>query len=188
MNILNIRAFESTSPQIAEGVWVDASAILIGDVHISSLSSIWPLVVIRADVQQIRIGTATNVQDGCVLHVSHDSEYLPGGSSLTLGDGVTIGHKAILHGCEIANACFIGMGCTILDGAVLEPYTLLGAGSLVASGKHLPGGYLWLGSPARRVRRLTEKERAYIDYSADHYVRLAKRHRASDDLPNRSLT
>jgi carbonic anhydrase/acetyltransferase-like protein (isoleucine patch superfamily) len=96
---------------------------------------------------------------------------------LILGDRVTVGHRAILHGCDIADACFIGMGCTILDGAVLEPHTMLGAGSLVTGGKRLEGGYLWLGTPARKVRPLSADERKYLDYSAHHYVRLAQRHR-----------
>jgi carbonic anhydrase/acetyltransferase-like protein (isoleucine patch superfamily) len=176
--MLNIRSFESTTPSIADDAWIDDSAVVIGDVHIASLSSVWPMTVIRGDVNQIRIGSATNIQDGCILHVSHDSYYLPAGRSLTLGNRVTVGHKAILHGCEIADACLIGMGCTILDGAVLGPYTMLGAGSLVTSGKQLEGGYLWLGSPARKLRPLSDQELAYLDYSAEHYVRLAQRHRA----------
>ncbi|MEN8180209.1 MAG: gamma carbonic anhydrase family protein [Pseudomonadota bacterium] len=133
--------------------------------------------VIRADVHQIRIGNKSNIQDGCILHVSHDSHFLPGGRPLLLGDSVTVGHRAILHGCEIADNCFIGMGCTILDGVVLEPNTMLGAGSLVTSGKRLEGGYLWLGAPARRVRALTDTELEYISYSAEHYLHLAQRHR-----------
>ena len=172
----NIRALGSMTPHIAEDVWVDDSAVVIGDVHIAPLSSVWPMTVIRGDVNRIRIGSATNIQDGCVLHVSHDSYYLPGGRSLTLGNRVTVGHKAILHGCDIADACFIGMGCTILDGVVMEPYTLLGAGSLVTSNKRLEGGYLWLGRPARKLRPLSDKELEYLEYSADHYVRLAKRY------------
>lgn len=175
----NIRSFESNTPKIADDAWVDDTAVIIGDVRIGSHSSIWPLSVIRGDVHRIRIGTESNIQDGCILHVSRDSQYLPGGSPLWLGDRVTVGHKVILHGCEIANGCFIGMGCTILDGAVLEPKVMLGAGSLVASGKRLEGGYLWLGAPARRVRPLTEKELEYMDYSADHYLRLMQRHRVS---------
>lgn len=174
----NIRSFESMTPSIADEAWIDDTAVVIGDVRIGSQSSVWPMSVIRADVQKIRIGAKTNIQDGCVLHVSHDSQYLPGGRPLLLGDGVTVGHKAILHACEIADGCFIGMGCTILDGAVLESGTMLGAGSLVAPGKTLQGGYLWLGVPARRVRPLTDKELEYLAYAADHYVRLARRHRA----------
>ncbi|MGD8588447.1 MAG: gamma carbonic anhydrase family protein [Chromatiales bacterium] len=173
----NIRAFETCTPDVAEDAWVDETAVIIGDVRIGPQSSVWPMTVIRADVNRVRIGTASNIQDGCVLHVSHDSYYQPGGRSLILGDRVTVGHKAVLHGCEIADSCFIGMGSTILDGAILEPYTLLGAGSLVTAGKRLEGGYLWLGTPTRRVRPLTQEELNYLDYSAQHYVRLAQRHR-----------
>jgi carbonic anhydrase/acetyltransferase-like protein (isoleucine patch superfamily) len=137
------------------------------------------MCVIRGDVHQIRIGQRSNIQDCSVLHVSHDSHYLPGGRPLLIGDGVTVGHKVMLHGCEIADSCFIGMGSTILDGAVLEPYCMLGAGSLVPQGRRLEGGYLWLGRPARRVRVLSDKEREIIEYTAGHYVRLAQRHAGS---------
>ncbi len=172
----NIRPFESSMPQVATDAWIDETAVVIGNVSIGSHSSVWPMTVIRGDVHEIRIGSESNVQDGCVLHVSHDSKYRPGGSPLILGDRVTVGHKAVLHGCNIADSCFIGMGCTILDGAVLESYSMLGAGSLVPTGKHLEGGYLWVGTPARRVRPLSDQELEYIDYSAAHYVRLMKRH------------
>lgn len=175
----NIRTFESNTPNIAEDAWIDDTAVIIGDVRIGSQSSVWPMSVIRGDVQQIQIGAQSNIQDGCILHVSHDSQYLPGGRPLLLGDRVTVGHKAILHGCEIADGCFIGMGCTILDGSILEPNTMLGAGSLVASGKCLQGGYLWLGAPARRIRPLSETELEYMHYSAEHYQRLAQKHRGS---------
>ncbi|RDH87158.1 MAG: gamma carbonic anhydrase family protein [endosymbiont of Seepiophila jonesi] len=172
----NIRPFESSMPQVATDAWIDETAVVIGNVSIGSHSSVWPMTVIRGDVHAIRIGSESNVQDGCVLHVSHDSKYQPGGSPLILGDRVTVGHKAVLHGCNIADSCFIGMGCTILDGAVLESRAMLGAGSLVPSGKHLEGGYLWVGTPARRVRPLSDQELEYLDYSAAHYVRLMKRH------------
>ncbi|MCU7923744.1 MAG: gamma carbonic anhydrase family protein, partial [Candidatus Thiodiazotropha sp. (ex Dulcina madagascariensis)] len=116
-----LRRFESRHPKLAEDAWVDDSAVVIGDVNIASQTSIWPMCVIRGDVHRIRIGARTNIQDGSVLHVSHDSHYLPGGRPLTVGDGVTVGHRVLLHGCEIADGCFIGMGSTILDGAVLQP-------------------------------------------------------------------
>ncbi|MCU7925080.1 MAG: gamma carbonic anhydrase family protein [Candidatus Thiodiazotropha sp. (ex Dulcina madagascariensis)] len=172
-----LRRFESRHPKLAEDAWVDDSAVVIGDVNIASQTSIWPMCVIRGDVHRIRIGARTNIQDGSVLHVSHDSHYLPGGRPLTVGDGVTVGHRVLLHGCEIADGCFIGMGSTILDGAVLQPGVMLGAGSLVPQGRILEGGYLWLGSPARRVRALNASEMAIIEYTAGHYVELANRHR-----------
>jgi len=173
----HIRAFEEKCPRIAPDAWVDPSALVIGDVEIGPGSSVWPMSVIRADIQAIRIGRDTNVQDGSVLHVTHDSPYSPGGQPLIVGDGVTVGHRVILHACTVGDHCLVGIGSIVLDGAVLEPRVMLGAGSLVSSGKRLEGGYLWLGSPARRIRPLSERELAYLDYAAQHYVRLAQRHR-----------
>ncbi|MCG8035827.1 MAG: gamma carbonic anhydrase family protein [Candidatus Thiodiazotropha taylori] len=172
----NIRPFESHQPEIANDAWVDETAVVIGNVHIASQASIWPMSVVRGDVHKIEIGARSNIQDGSVMHVSHDSYYLPGGRSLVIGEGVTVGHRVLLHGCEIADDCFIGMGSTILDGAVLQQGAMLGAGSLVPQGRTLEGGYLWLGRPAKRVRVLTEKERKIIAYTAEHYVKLAQRH------------
>ena len=173
----NIRPFESIQPEIDSEAWIDETAVVIGNVSIASQSSVWPMCVIRGDVNRIRIGQRTNVQDGSVLHVSHDSHYLPGGRPMLIGDDVTVGHRVMLHGCEIADGCFIGMGSTILDGAVLEPSVMLGAGSLVPQGKRLQGGYLWLGRPARRVRALTDQELEIMRYTAGHYVRLMQRYR-----------
>ncbi|MBW9261226.1 MAG: gamma carbonic anhydrase family protein [Candidatus Thiodiazotropha sp. (ex. Lucinisca nassula)] len=172
----NIRPFESHQPQIADDAWIDETAVVIGNVHIASQASIWPMSVVRGDVHKIEIGARSNIQDGSIMHVSHDSYYLPGGRSLVIGEGVTVGHRVLLHGCEIADDCFIGMGSTILDGAVLQRGVMLGAGSLVPQGRTLEGGYLWLGRPARRVRTLTEKEQEVIAYTAEHYVKLAQRH------------
>jgi carbonic anhydrase/acetyltransferase-like protein (isoleucine patch superfamily) len=169
----NIRPFGGRAPSIDPAAYVDDSAVVIGDVTIGSESSVWPMAVVRGDVHSIRIGRATSVQDGAVLHVSHDSRFVPGGHPLLLGDGITVGHQATLHGCEIGNRCLIGIGARVLDGAVLEPHTLLGAGALVPPGKHLEGGSLWVGVPARRMRVLTTEELDYLTYSAGHYVRLA---------------
>ncbi|MEJ2608748.1 MAG: gamma carbonic anhydrase family protein [Candidatus Thiodiazotropha sp.] len=172
----NIRPFEFHRPKLAESAWIDETALLIGDVHIESQASIWPMSVLRGDARQIRIGARSNIQDGSVLHSSHDSIYKPGGRPLIIGEGVTVGHQSMLHGCEIANNCFIGMGSMILDGAVLQEGMMLGAGSLVPEGRCLESGYLWLGRPARRVRVLTDKELEIMTYTVEHYVRLAVRH------------
>ncbi|MES9976126.1 MAG: gamma carbonic anhydrase family protein [Candidatus Thiodiazotropha sp.] len=172
-----LRRFETNYPDIAEDAYVDEHAIVIGDVTIASQSSVWPMCVIRGDVHRISIGARSNIQDGSILHVSHDSFYQPGGSPLIIGEGVTVGHKVLLHGCEVADNCFIGMGSIILDGAVIESLTMLGAGSLVPQGKRLEGGYLWLGQPARRVRPLSDREKEIMLYNAEHYVKLAQRHR-----------
>ncbi|MEW8183968.1 MAG: gamma carbonic anhydrase family protein [Candidatus Thiodiazotropha endolucinida] len=172
-----LRRFETNYPDIADDAYVDEHAIVIGDVTIASHSSVWPMCVIRGDVHRIRIGARSNIQDGSILHVSHDSFYQPGGSPLIIGEVVTVGHKVLLHGCEVADNCFIGMGSIILDGAVIESLTMLGAGSLVPQGKKLEGGYLWLGQPARRVRPLSDREKEIMLYNAEHYVKLAQRHR-----------
>jgi carbonic anhydrase/acetyltransferase-like protein (isoleucine patch superfamily) len=130
------------------------------------------MAVIRGDVNYIRIGRRTSIQDGSVLHVTHRHETLPEGHPLLIGDEVTVGHNVTLHGCTIGHRCLIGMGSTVLDGAILEEDVLLGAGSLVPPGKRLEGGYLWIGAPVKRARPLTETEREWLGYSSAHYVRL----------------
>ncbi|MFN2349077.1 MAG: gamma carbonic anhydrase family protein [Thioalkalivibrio sp.] len=164
-------------PEVDASAWVDESALVIGEVRIGAHSSVWPMTVVRGDIHRIEIGARSNIQDASVLHVTHDSPFVPGGHSLVVGDEVTVGHKVVLHGCRIGERCLIGMGSVVMDGAVIEPMTLLGAGSLVTPNKRLEGGYLWQGSPARRVRELTDQEREYMGYSAEHYVRLMQRHR-----------
>lgn len=173
-----IRKFEQYLPKVAASAFVDASAVVTGDVVIGADSSIWPMCSVRGDIQSIRIGERTNIQDGSVLHVTHDSEFAPGGNALSIGNDVTVGHNAVVHACTVEDLCLIGMGSVILDGAVIRSGAILGAGSLVSSGKELEGGYLWLGSPAKRVRELSEREKAFLEYSAAHYVALKSRHMA----------
>src|SRR5690606_11617301 len=127
--------------------------------------SVWPGAVIRGDVNSIRIGRGSNVQDLSVLHVSHRSEWDPAGAPLVVGAHVTIGHRVILHGCTIGDECLIGMGSIVMDKAVLQQHVLLGAGSLVPEGRVLESGFLYLGSPAKKIRPLTEKEIAHFMYS-----------------------
>jgi carbonic anhydrase/acetyltransferase-like protein (isoleucine patch superfamily) len=172
----NIRTYQGITPTIAEGVLVDETALIIGDVHIGADSSIWPMTVARGDVHKIRIGARTNIQDNSVLHVTHPHEDMPDGHALNIGNNVTVGHKVILHGCDIGDHCLIGMGSTVMDGAVLEDFVLLGAGSLVSPGKVLESGYLWLGAPVRKVRALSDEEKQWIEYSAQHYVDLKNKH------------
>lgn len=173
---MSIRTFQGITPIIAGSAYIDAAAVIIGDVTIGADSSIWPTVVIRGDVQKITIGARTNIQDGSVLHVTSDNQYHPGGYPLTIGDGVTIGHKAILHACTVEDFALVGMNATILDGAIIRAKALVGAGSVVAPGKEIEGGYLWLGTPAKKIRELTEKELAYLEFSAQHYVELKNRY------------
>ncbi len=173
-----IRSYQGHSPTIASSAYVDDAAVVIGDVTIGADSSIWPMVAIRGDVHRITIGQRSNIQDGAVLHVTADNQFNPGGFPLTLGDGVTVGHNATLHACTIEDYALIGMGATVLDGALVQAKAMVGAGTVVAPGKVIEGGYLWLGSPARKVRALTEKELAYLTFSARHYVDLKNRHQA----------
>lgn len=169
---MTIKTYKEFSPNIAAKVFVDDTALVIGDVTLGEDASIWPMCVLRGDVNRIQVGGRTNIQDGSVLHVTHPHKTIPGGFALTIGDNVTVGHKVILHGCHVHDNCLIGMGSTVMDGAVIQPYVILGAGSLVSPGKVLEGGHLWLGSPARKVRPLTDNEHKWIDYSATHYVNL----------------
>ncbi len=175
---MTIRTFEKNVPQIAASAFVDETALVIGAVRIAEDVSLWPKVVARGDVNSIEIGARTNIQDGTILHVSHDSEFAPGGFPLTIGADITVGHQAILHGCTIEDRCLVGMAATVMDGALLRSGAILGAGSLVPPGRELEGGFLWVGSPARKVRPLSEEEQAFLDYSARHYVELKNRHLA----------
>jgi carbonic anhydrase/acetyltransferase-like protein (isoleucine patch superfamily) len=173
---MTIRNFEDFVPEIAASVFIDDSALVTGNVIIGADSSIWPMCSVRGDIHYIRIGERTNIQDGSVLHVTHDSEFAPGGNGLTIGNDVTVGHNAVVHACTVEDLCLIGMGAVVLDGAVVCSGAMVGAGSLVPPGKQLEGGYLWLGSPVKRARELSEKEKAFLRYSAKHYVKLKDRH------------
>lgn len=172
----NVRAFGDATPVLGVRVWVDPAAVVIGRVEIGDDASLWPTVVARGDVNFIRIGARTNVQDGSVLHVTHDGPYSPGGRPLLIGDDVTVGHRVMLHACTVGNLCLLGMSSTLLDGAVLADEVFLGAGSLVPPGKHLEARSLYRGSPAKRVRALTDEELEMLRYSAAHYVRLKDRY------------
>ncbi|CAM4419707.1 MAG: Protein YrdA [Legionellaceae bacterium] len=171
-----IRSFEDKVPDINDSVYIDPTAVIIGDVIIGKDSSVWPTVVIRGDVNYIRIGERTSIQDGSILHVTHSGPFSLTGASLHIGNNVTIGHKVILHGCTIGDSCLIGMGSTILDGAIIESHVLIGAGSLIPPGKIINSGYLWLGQPIQKIRPLTEEEIFFLQYSADHYVKLKNRY------------
>ncbi len=172
-----IRNFKDKSPRIAASAYIDESAIVIGDVEIGENSSVWPLTAIRGDINRIRIGDESNIQDGSVLHVTHRGEFSPDGAELHIGNRVTVGHKVLLHGCRVGNRCLIGMGSIIMDNAIVEDRVMVGSGSLVAPGKILESGYLYLGNPARQKRALTEREIEYLDYVAGHYVRVKDAYR-----------
>ena len=169
----NITAYQGIAPQIPASSYIHPSAQIIGDVVIGERASVWCNAVIRGDVNLIRIGDDTNIQDLCTLHVSHRRPDNPVGGPLLIGARVTVGHNVILHGCEIGDECLIGMGSIVMDKVVLEPHVILGAGSLVPEGKVLLSGHLYLGRPAKLIRALTEEELAHFAYSAAHYVKLA---------------
>lgn len=174
---MSIRCFEGHSPVIHPSAYIDEQAMVGGQVSIGADSSVWPMCVLRGDINTINIGERTNIQDGSVLHVTHDSEFAAGGMPLVVGSDVTVGHKVILHACTIGDLCLIGMGAVVLDGAVIRSGAMIGAGSLVPPNKDIEGGYLYVGSPVKRVRELTEKETQFLKYSAEHYARLKDRHR-----------
>ncbi|MCK5829083.1 MAG: gamma carbonic anhydrase family protein [Methylococcales bacterium] len=167
-----IRKFKDIQPVIGEHTYIDETAVVIGDVVIGDDVSIWPTAVVRGDVESIRIGNGSNVQDGSVLHVSHAGDYSEKGHPLTIGKGVTIGHKAVVHACTIGDYCLIGIGAIILDDAVLDDYVMIGAGALVPPGKKLEGGFLYVGAPAKQVRPLKDSEKEFLKYSYQHYIHL----------------
>ncbi len=157
---------------------MDEAACIIGEVSLAHDVSIWPCAVLRGDVERIEVGERSNIQDGSIVHVTHDGPYTPGGQACLIGKGVTVGHGAVIHACTIGDACLVGMRATVLDGAIIARHCLLGAGALITPGTRTGEGELWLGSPARRIRALTRKEIEQIEYSADHYVRLKNRYLA----------
>ncbi|HEY1029298.1 MAG TPA: gamma carbonic anhydrase family protein [Pseudomonas sp.] len=173
-----IRKYQQHLPQLGERVFVDASAVVIGDVVLGEDSSVWPMTVIRGDMHRIRIGARTSVQDGSVLHITHAGPFNPDGFPLIIGDEVTVGHKVTLHGCTLGSRILVGMGSIVMDGAVVEDEVIIGAGSLVPPGKRLESGYLYVGSPVKQARPLTEKERNFFSYTAGNYVKLKDLHLA----------
>jgi carbonic anhydrase/acetyltransferase-like protein (isoleucine patch superfamily) len=167
----SLRSFKGIAPTLGQRVYVDPAASVIGDVVLGDDVSIWPGAVLRGDVNHIRVGARTSIQDGSIVHVAHAGPYGPGFPCL-IGADVTIGHAAVVHACTIEDACLIGMHSTILDGAVVRRHAMVGAGALVAPGKIVGEGELWLGNPARCVRKLSDREIEQLHYSAAHYVRL----------------
>jgi carbonic anhydrase/acetyltransferase-like protein (isoleucine patch superfamily) len=159
-----IRSYRGRKPQIASTAYIDPAAVVIGDVTIGEHSSVWPCVVVRGDVHFIRIGARTNVQDGSVLHVMRDEH------PLILGDGVTVGHGVVLHGCTIESRCLIGMGSIILNGVRIGAGSIVAAGTLVTEGTEVPPGSLFMGHPGKFRRALTAADLESIDQYAARYV------------------
>ncbi|ORM60644.1 gamma carbonic anhydrase family protein [Pantoea rodasii] len=165
-----LRPYKNHFPQTGDRVMIDRSSVVVGEVQLADDVSIWPLVAIRGDVNKVVIGKRSNIQDGSVLHVTHKSTSNPAGHPLIIGEDVTVGHKAMLHGCQIGDRVLVGMGSILLDGVVVEQDVMIGAGSLVPPGKRLESGFLYLGSPVKQIRPLTEAEIAGLLYSSNNYV------------------
>lgn len=167
-----ILPYRNVMPTLAATAYVADTAVVVGDVELGEGTGIWFGAVVRGDVNHVRIGARTNVQDGTVIHVTGR-----GGNPTLIGDDVTIGHMATLHACTLHSACFIGMRACILDGVVVETGAMVAAGALVTPGKRVPSGELWAGSPARFMRSVTEAEAAEIMASATRYAALADEYR-----------
>jgi carbonic anhydrase/acetyltransferase-like protein (isoleucine patch superfamily) len=166
-----ILAYDGRSPSIAPSAWIAPGAVVTGDVHIGEGSSVWFQSVVRGDVNHVRIGARTNIQDLSMVHVT-------GGTHPCLvGDDVTVGHRVVLHGCTVGDRCLVGIGAVVLDGAVLEPESMVGAGALVPPGFVVPAGKLVLGAPCKVKRDLTPEERAFFLNSAERYAGYAARYR-----------
>lgn len=168
----SIRKHAGKSPKLGKRVFIDPSAVVIGDVELGDDASVWPCAVVRGDMHRIRIGARTSVQDNSTLHITHAGPFNPDGWPLIIGDDVTIGHGVTLHGCTIGNRILIGIGATVLDGAVVEDDVVIGAGTLVPPGKVLESGYMYMGTPAKKMRPLKEKEFNFFTYTAGNYAKL----------------
>lgn len=165
-----VRPFRGVRPTLGEGAFVADTASVIGDVVLGERASVWYGAVLRGDVAPIRIGRRSNVQDGSVVHATTDL------STTVLGDDVTVGHRVVLHGCTIEDRVLVGMGSIVLDLAVVEHDVIIGAGSLVPPNARLESGWLYLGSPAKKVRPLSDAHRAMIEAGWQSYVELAVLH------------
>ena len=172
-----IRTFQGIQPTVPKSAFIEDTAVILGDVVIGEDSSVWFNAVVRGDVHYIRIGDRTNIQDLCMLHVTHDTH------PLVIGHDVTIGHHVVLHGCTIKDRVLVGMGAIIMDGAVIGEDSVVGAGALVTEETIVPAKSLILGSPAKVKRRVTDKELAWIRESAETYVTYARQYMMD---PNKS--
>ncbi len=173
-----IISFDGIEPRIDRTAFIAETAVIIGDVAIGAGSSVWYNCVVRGDVNFIRIGERTNIQDMSMLHVTHRKNAEDPGAPLIIGDGVTVGHSVTLHGCTLENGCFIGMQAMVMDRAVVGEGALVGARGLVTEGTVIPPHTLWVGSPARFKRDLTESEIAWLKKSACNYERYALQYQA----------
>lgn len=178
----SLRSHNGLSPSLGSRVYIDPASVVIGDVQLGDDCSIWPMAVVRGDMHQIRIGQRCSIQDGAVLHITHASDYNPAGWPLSIGDDVTIGHKAVLHGCTVGSRVLVGVGAIVMDGAMIEDEVIVGAGCMVPPGKTLESGYVYVGNPAKQLRLLSDKERQFFRYTAGNYVKLKDQY-LSQQLP-----
>jgi carbonic anhydrase/acetyltransferase-like protein (isoleucine patch superfamily) len=175
---MTIRNFNSTTPTLGNKTFVDTTAVVIGDVFLDDDVSIWPMCVLRGDVNSIHIGARTNIQDGTIIHVNHKTINNPEGDRAHIGEDVTVGHQAVIHACTIKDRVLVGIGTKVLDNAVIESDVMIGAGSLVPPNKVLQSGFLYFGSPVKQIRPLTKEELQHLKDSALHYVDLKNQHMA----------
>ncbi len=171
-----ILPYGGVSPRIAEGVFIAPTAAVIGDVEIGEGSGIWFGVVVRGDVNKVRIGKGVNIQDGTIVHVASDEAGPKGALATVIGSAVTVGHAAIIHACTLKDGCFVGMGAVVMDGVVVESNAMVGAGAVVTPGKHIEAGQLWAGVPARYLRDLSAEEIERNAGTAPHYQELARQY------------
>lgn len=172
-----IRTFQGIKPTIPDSCFIEDTAVVIGDVVMGETCSVWFNAVIRGDVHYIRIGNRTNVQDLCMLHVTHDTH------PLIIGNEVTIGHSVVLHGCTIKDRVLVGMGAVVMDGAEIGEDSVVGAGALVVEGTIVPPKSLILGSPAKVKRAVTEQELVWVKESAENYVKYARQYLSDPAKP-----
>lgn len=167
-----IKAYKGITPTIGDNVYIEESAVLYGEIELDTDVSIWPLVAARGDVNHIRIGARTNIQDGTILHVTRKSAHNPQGFPLIIGQDVTVGHQCMLHGCTLGDRILVGMGSVVMDGVIVEDDVFLGAGSVVPPNKTLKSGFLYVGNPVKQIRELNQGERDFLAQSAINYVLL----------------
>jgi len=174
----SIRSHAGISPNLSPRVYIDPAATVIGNVTLGEDASVWPGAVIRGDMHSIFIGCRTSIQDNAVLHISHASDFNPGGWPLIIGDDVIVGHGVILHGCRVDSRVLVGNGAIVNDGAVIESEVVIGAGCVVPPGKTLESGHVYVGSPCKKLRAVTEKEKLFFTYSPANYVKLKNQYLA----------
>lgn len=181
-----IRSFRGVTPKIHPDAFVAENAVIVGDVEIEAGASIWYGCILRGDMNKIRVGKNTNLQDGTVVHVNHDRsgrDYREsgGGEPTLIGDNVTVGHMALIHACTLESGSFVGMRAVVMDKAVVEGGAMVAAGALVSPGKRVPKGQLWAGSPAKHLRDLRQDELDFFDYIAGNYAALGESYRRENE-------